>query len=280
MSRWPWAGLTLALAGVSYRIWRLFSYEPIISRYHLPDPAWQGDRPLRLALVSDFHSGSGQWSGEALGRIILNEEVDALCIAGDLFDAKGGIDEGLSLLRALVPHMPVFFVTGNHEESRFDRADMANNLKEMGVAVLDNAGAAVNLAGMRVEVLGFVDPTAYADRDEWVWAAGLPLKEKAPSASAYRIVLSHRPEQKNFYSQLQAHLVLAGHAHGGQWRLPVLGGLYAPGQGLFPRLTRGIYKCGKKHPYQMVVSAGFALHPLVPRINNRPELVIVDIAAL
>lgn len=277
MNKWPLAGAGLMLAGINYAAWRLCSYEPSITRYRLQDTHWQGDRPLRLALVSDFHSGSGQWSGKALARIVLNEQADALLIAGDHFDRKGEIDEGLALITEVVPHIPVFFVTGNHEEGRSDRVEMVEELRACGVAVLDNEGAAFQAAGQRIEVLGFKDVAAFADRDDWVWAAGSPLKEGPVDRQAYRVVLSHRPEQVDFYNQLQAHLVLCGHAHGGQWRLPVIGGVFAPGQGLFPRFSRGIYTCGKKHPYHLIVSAGFAVHPLVPRIANRPELVMVDI---
>ena len=104
------------------------------------------------------------------------------------------------------------------------------------------------------------------------------MTETAPPEEDYRILLCHRPEQTALFDQLRQHLVLSGHAHGGQWRLGRRG-VYAPGQGVLPHYTRGIYKRRKKAPYTLAVSSGFAVDPLIPRLGNRPELVILDIVA-
>ena len=147
-----------------------------------------------------------------------------------------------------------------------------------GVHVLDNRKVRVRVKEGWVEIFGVRDRTAYASEDAWLWEVQQLLTEAAPPEEDYRILLCHRPEQTALFDQLRQHLVLSGHAHGGQWRLGRRG-VYAPGQGVLPHYTRGIYKRRKKAPYTLAVSSGFAVDPLIPRLGNRPELVILDIVA-
>lgn len=279
MSKKYWMALAgLSLASANYLMVRLLSFEPKITRYDIKDPNWHGEKPLRLALVSDFHGGSGMWSGQALARIIRNEHVDAALVAGDHFDKKYDISNSLSFFEHLSKDVPTFFVTGNNEEQLEERDRLMYDMRAKGVYTLDNSAEDITLAEKPVSIFGLPDPSAYGDRDEWLWTAQQvlkPVEDKAPDR--YHIVLAHRPEQHDFYNQLDGHLVFCGHAHGGQWQLPFIGGVFSPHQHLFPRYYRGVYKMGKKKPYFMVVGAGFDVHPLVPRIHNRPELIILEI---
>lgn len=275
---WLTAG-GLTLAAINYAFVKALSYEPKITRYHLKDNAWRGEKPLKLALVSDFHGGSGMWSGKALARIVKQEAPDAVLVSGDHFDHRYDANVSFDFFKHIAASVPTFFVTGNNEEILEARDSLMFEMASHGVHPLDNTAHTLSLHGQDVTILGFPDVAHFQDKDEWIWAAQQSLKETATEEDdgAYHIVLSHRPERNDFYRQLRCHLVLTGHAHGAQWQLPILGGVFAPHQHLFPRYYHGAYKIGKRHPFYMVVGAGFDVHPVVPRIFNRPELVIVEI---
>lgn len=272
-----------ALTMTSYMFARWTSIEPKVTRRNITDPHWRGQRPLRIAHVSDFHGGSGIWSGEALQRIVRREAVDMVCITGDHFDPAFPAEEALAMVRGLAQEVPVYFVTGNNEEKLYQLERVKSDLRRLGVHVLDNDAAQLSVHGQPVTVVGLCDWRHYQSKDEWIWRVGSQLmrpQPKEPAGNAFHLLLSHRPEEVGLYNQMQAHLVLSGHAHGAQWRLPLIGGVFAPNQGLFPRYDYGVFRLRpKNNPYHMVVSSGFDVHPLVPRFRNRPELVIIDVTA-
>lgn len=272
---WGCASLLLAAASMPFKVWT--NYDAQITRYTLEDAAWQGCGRLRIALVSDFHDGDGIWSGRALARLVHREQVDLICITGDFFEPGRSGAQALDFLDGVCDWRPVYFVSGNHDEGMADYALLKDQISRMfGVHVLDNRAVRVRVKESWVELLGVRDKTAYADEDQWLWHIQQNLKEQQAPDNDYRILLCHRPEQTALFDQLQQHLVLSGHAHGGQWRLG-RHGTYAPGQGVLPRYTKGIYQRGKKALYHLVVSSGFAVDPRIPRLNNQPELVILDI---
>ena len=105
---------------------------------------------------------------------------------------------------------------------------------------------------------------------------GSILTELLDEEDGYTILLSHRPELFEVYAENNIDLIFSGHAHGGQFRIPFVGGLIAPNQGLFPKYDAGIYEEGNT---TMVVSRGIG-NSIVPfRINNRPEIVLVELAS-
>lgn len=267
------------LTGTSYLMKRWANYEPVIQSYTIRDKHWQGTCPLRIAHVSDFHGGSRIWSGDALQRIVLQQDIDLVCVSGDHFDIKQHPAAGMTALKKLAARVPVCFASGNNDESIPTFHRLVEEMRRCGILVLENEHARLMLHGQPVTVFGVRDKIAYPSDDAWLWSVQQALTAADPDTQVedYRIVVSHRPEKRVLYDQLKKHLVLTGHAHGAQWRLPLIGGVFAPNQGLFPRYHHGVYPVGKKHPYHMVVSAGFDVHPLVPRLNNRPELVILEI---
>ena len=274
---WGYAGMALAVASLPFKHWT--NYEAQITRHTIEDAAWQGRGRLRIALVSDFHDGDGIWSGRALARLVRKEQVDLICITGDLFTPDRDGREALAFLDDVCEWRPIYFVTGNHDEGMPEAALLKERIgRVFGVHVLDNRKVRVRVKEGWVEIFGVRDRTAYASEDAWLWELQQLLTEAAPPEEDYRILLCHRPEQTALFDQLRQHLVLSGHAHGGQWRLGRRG-VYAPGQGVLPHYTRGIYKRRKKAPYTLAVSSGFAVDPLIPRLGNRPELVILDIVA-
>ena len=273
---WSCAGLALALSSLPLK--KLTNYEAKITRHTIEDPAWNGNRRLRIALISDFHDGDGIWSGRALARLVRKEQVDLIFLAGDFFEPGRDGFEALTFLDGVCQWRPVYYVSGNHDEGMADFEALKNDISRFwGVHVLDNRKIRVRVHGTWIEIFGVRDQTAYANEDLWLYDIQQILrKDVASSHEEYRMLLCHRPEHTALFDQLNKNIVFCGHAHGGQWRLKNQG-IFAPGQGLFPRYTKGIYKRGKRAPYHFVVGSGFAVDPMVPRFNNQPELVIVDI---
>lgn len=273
------ASAGLGATGLAWLAAKMTSYEPVITTHKISSPVRKGKPPLRLAHVSDFHAGSGIWSPEALNRLILEGKPDLICVTGDHFDPKYPTQEVKRGLISLAQVTPVLFVTGNNDEQEPRIDEILHRLRAGGVAVLNNVSASFFIKEGGVTVFGVRDHKAYPGEETWLANVQEKLREEegGRDPEGYRIVLGHRPEITVLYDSLRQDLVLCGHAHGGQWRLPKLGGLFAPNQGIFPKYSRGVYQCGKKAPYTMVVSGGFDVHALVPRVNNRPELVFVDI---
>ncbi len=271
------ATLGTAFAVVSHRVKRWLDFDATVTRYTLPDDRWRGQGDLRIALVSDFHGGSDMWSGKSLAKVVLKEKVDLVCVTGDHFDPDQYGVESFGFLEEIAKHHPVYFVTGNNEE-KLPVKNVLNIIRRYGVHVLNNEMQRVPVRGAMVDILGLRDYAAFAGKEEWRWEIQQSLK-KVEDNGHYHIVLCHRPEMVDLFRELKAHVVLSGHAHGGQWCVGKRQGIFAPGQGFFPKYTKGIYQIGKKEKMHLIVSTGFSVETWIPRIRNKPELVIIDIKA-
>ena len=152
---------------------------------------------------------------------------------------------------------------------------MKAGLEAAGVTVLDDARVEIEIFGKSITVIGVNDPSFHADyltSD----AAGMDRKRSELSSedACFTILLSHRPELLDTYAAHDMDLVLTGHAHGGQFRLPLIGGLIAPNQGLFPKYDDGLYSEGNTN---MIVSRGLGNSIIPFRFNNRPEVVLIEL---
>ncbi|QUA53381.1 metallophosphoesterase [Aristaeella lactis] len=215
------------------------------------------ERPLRLAVAADIHSSPFEDVLEEFAR------CDAVLIPGDLVDRhRRNNENAYRFLEAAPECAPVFYSIGNHERKFRDRAAYLEKVKASKVTLLDNES--ISFMGIRIGGLSSVKEKqpdlAFLDRFE---------KEEG-----YRLLLCHHPEvYRDFVSGRDIDLTLAGHAHGGQ--IQIAGhGLYAPGQGLFPKLTHGLYDGGK-----LLVSRGMTngAKPRIPRIGNPCELIILNL---
>ena len=253
-----------------------------IRRYSVEAPGIA--RPVRIALVTDLHSCAYGPDERELLDAIDAQAPDLILLGGDIFDDDLPDDNAEIFLRGIDGRYPVYYVTGNHEywsgEGGFARK-MAF-LESCGVVRLSGDTAAVEINGARLRLCGVDDPYAWADSYGFAERTEGSFREQVSQAAGqaeggeYTILLTHRPELLDVYSQYDFDLVVAGHAHGGQWRIPgILNGLYAPNQGLFPAYAGGRYE---QNGTVMIVSRGLARESTrVPRWYNRPELVIVDL---
>lgn len=230
---------------------------------------------FKIAHVSDLHNAVFGRKNERLLSLIRAAEPDIIAITGDLIDSRHtDIDSALAFVEAAAEIAPVYYVTGNHE-SRLDFDEIEPRLIAAGARVLRNEAEDIGHGGERIRLAGIDDPSFIRTGGTAEERAAAELEQLGDGDGTFTVLLAHRPELVEVYAEYGADLVLSGHAHGGQVRLPLLGGLYAPGQGLLPEYDSGLYSLGET---QMVVSRGLGNSVAPLRVNNRPELVIVTLS--
>ena len=243
-----------------------------ISSRELPD-AFDG---YRIAQVSDLHNAEFGEGNERLLDMLREAEPDMIAITGDLIDSrKTNIVVALAFAKEAVKIAPCYYVSGNHEARVSEYQDLKTGLEEAGVTVLDDAQVKIEVSGESITVIGVNDPSFHADyltSDAEVMDR--KLSELSSEDAGFTILLSHRPELFDTYVAHDMDLVLTGHAHGGQFRLPLIGGLIAPNQGLFPKYDAGLYSDGSTN---MIVSRGLGNSIIPFRFNNRPEVVLIEL---
>ena len=247
-------------------------------------PAEGISRPVRIVLVTDLHSCAYGRDQTELTDAIDAERPDLVLLGGDIFDDDLPDGNALAFLRAVGGRYPCYYVTGNHEiwsgEAAFEEKMEA--LKACGVIRLSGETAVAEIHGDRIRICGVDDPSEWTDRYGFAGKTDGSFREQVARVAApaddgiFTVLLTHRPELMDLYSEYGFDLVLAGHAHGGQWRVPgIINGLWAPNQGLFPAYAGGRYE---KNGVVMIVSRGLARESTpAPRWYNRPELVVIDL---
>ncbi len=235
-----------------------------------------------LCQVSDVHNEARGEGNAALLRALREAAPDLICITGDFLDSRRtDLDFALELAGQLAEIAPAVYVTGNHEARRMDLSALEAGLAARGVQVLRDDWTPLARGGEEIALLGLDDP-GFAAGEDWTLAEGLDQTQARLSAllaqagDRFSLVLSHRPELLPAYAEAGADLVLSGHAHGGQVRLPGIGGLFAPGQGILPRLTSGVHARGET---RLVVSRGLGNSAFPLRVFNPPEIVTVILRA-
>ena len=243
----------------------------LISGSKLPD-AFDG---FVIAHVSDFHNCQFGKENEDLLNMLRDANPDMIAITGDLVDSRRtNIQISIAFIKEAVKIAPCYYVTGNHESRIAEYPELKQQLIDAGVTVLDDKCREIELAGEKINIIGLDDPNFYkGDEKETVRSK---LKSLVPDNGNYSILLIHRPELFEVYADAGIDLILSGHVHGGQFRLPLLGGVIAPNQGLFPKYDAGLFR---EDASQMIVSRGLCDTVFPPRINNRPELVIITLAS-
>ena len=220
---------------------------------------------FRIAQISDLHNTEFGNNNEKLLDLLVQAQPDMIAITGDLIDSREtDCAVAISFAREAVKIAPTYYVPGNHESRISEYPYLKSELLAAGVVTLENASFTFGKEHSAITVSGLMDPDF-----------AIPMPEL--TSENYQIVLSHRPELLDQYADMELDLVLTGHAHGGQIRLPLLGGLYAPHQGFLSKYDSGIYRQANT---TMVVSRGLgnSLFPL--RVGNRPELILITLESV
>ena len=265
-----WLVLTAVILVLGGR--RLLSEELEVSFYHLYSPKIVGAESVRAVVLSDLHNREFGPGNRELTRQITALEPDLILIAGDMVNADDeNLDIVLNLCRALVEIAPVYYSPGNHESNLMYEQDspLESLLTECGVHFLVT-WSEETVVGKTPFLIGGLNtsPEGFSEY-------GAAFMEEYQQSAAFKLLISHYPSlYYNALADAEIDLAVCGHFHGGQVRLPVLGGLYHVDTGFFPQYSGGMYQLSRAAVF---VSRGMGGHSPFPRVNNRPELAVIDI---
>lgn len=238
------------------------------------------DTEIRVVFISDLHNCYYEDKKQSkLIEAVNKNEPDIVIIGGDVVDAWGGDQHAVKLVTELSKSYPCFYTPGNHEEMRKDKKEFYKKISSICPMLTGNYEQ-LTVKGQDIRIYGVIDNYTAGKH-------GTQLNECFASLDEnyYNILIAHQPEQINSYLASDRSegkyfdLVLSGHAHGGQWRLPYIldQGLYAPDQGILPDYTSGMYEYDET---VHIISRGLARPArmiFIPRIFNRPELSVINI---
>ena len=242
-----------------------------VSRYTITSPKLAA--PVRICVVTDLHNSRFGSRQQALYAAAAAESPDLIVLVGDIFDVHENERHARDALRVLSAGFPCYYVTGNHERFGQREQQIKETVQAYGITVLEGAAEAVEVNGQTVLLCGLDDLRGgSAAMLEQLEALSGQLDSKT-----YSVLLCHRPERFATILPYGFDLMLSGHTHGGQWRVPFAeNGLFAPGQGWFPQYAGGCFRFGAQ---ALVVSRGLSQKPcLLPRFGNPPELVAIALS--
>lgn len=249
----------------------LLSIKEKIVSYTVPSD--KIDSNLKIVLITDLHSCYYGKNMSTLINEIKSQRPDVVLLGGDIYyNRKYDNSNAETFLKQIGSTYKCYFVHGNHDHDINSVKNVKKEVESYGITVLDGIYDVIDINGENVNICGVDDPNIALSS----FKNQLSNVGKAWDNGNYTILLSHRPELINEYLKYNFDLVLSGHAHGGQWRIPkLMNGLYAPHQGLFPKYAGGKYDFGHK---SLIVSRGLARESTpVPRIFNNPEVVVINV---
>lgn len=221
----------------------------------------------RIVQISDLHNAKfGKNNQKLVGRI-RECEPDMIVLTGDLVDSNHtNVDRAVQFVDEIVKICPVYYVTGNHEywleKSEYD--ELMDGLIGAGVVILDDQVVEISRGDAKFRLVG-LDDKSLTDGT---------LEALLSDEKEFTVVLAHEPQYLVRYASIGVDLVLSGHAHGGQFRLPFVGGIVAPDQGFLPKYTAGEYYMNGT---EMIVSRGLGNSVIPVRLFNFPEIVCVEL---
>ena len=247
-----------------------------VSNYSVsPESLPDGFDGFRIVQISDLHNKN--FHGR-LTRKIQKLNPDIIVITGDIIDSYHTRTRvSVDFIEKIRSVAPIYYVTGNHERRIDEYPEFKAEIKKLGVNVLENENVCIERNGDEIRLTGINDINFFGSSlmDENRIAFSQKLDElNVQSGEKTNILLSHRPELFDLYAEAGYDLVFSGHAHGGQIRLPFVGGILSPGQGFFPEYSEGTHKKGKT---EMIVSRGLGNSFFPFRIFNRPEITVCDL---
>ncbi|MEN8078751.1 metallophosphoesterase [Clostridioides difficile] len=244
------------------------------------------EQNIRIIQLSDLHSKEFGKNNKKLLKSILKSKGDIVFATGDMIDSSmKNMDKIISFLSELNKYLPVIYIPGNNEMRCAGLDQILNNLKKNNIIVLQNQIKNIRIKSNDINILGLVEERVddgeyfYQKVDsKYLYKDCNKIFRELERREGLKLVLSHYPENfegigNKSYCKYNIDIVFSGHAHGGQFILPFIGGLFAPGQGILPKYYKGIH--GKES--KLIISRGLGNSGFPLRLFNRPEIVIVDI---
>ncbi|MBX9137771.1 MULTISPECIES: metallophosphoesterase [unclassified Clostridium] len=241
---------------------------------------------IRIVQISDLHSKEFGKNNNVLYRKIIEQEPDIIVATGDLIDSNmKKLDEIIEFCSRVNKRVPMYYILGNNEMRCSRLNEIIEKLKANNINVLENQIQTIKIKGNIINILGLAEKRIdgggefYSKvKSRYALDNNEILFKNLEKLNGIKLVLSHYPENFEYvdefsYNKYKFDIMFSGHAHGGQFILPVLGGIFAPGQGLFPKYYKGVY--GEKN--KLVVSRGLGNSGFPLRLFNRPDIVVVDI---
>lgn len=232
---------------------------------------------FKIVHISDLHNKVfGDEQDKLIGKV---EDLlpNIIVITGDLIDRRRyNLEKAMLFINSAVKIAPVYYVSGNHEAWSGKYYEIKERLIDAGVIVMEDSKLDITRGNNSIKLLGLSDPD-FLTSDYIDGTDTSKVEEKLKEWSeieGFKILLSHRPELFDLYSENNIDMIFSGHAHGGQIRLPFVGGLVAPDQGLFPKYTAGSYTSNTSTMY---VSRGLGNSLFPVRVFNRPEIISVTL---
>lgn len=242
----------------------------------------------RIVQISDLHNAKFGKNNQKLVDRIRECEPDMIVLTGDLVDSNHtNVDRAVQFVDEIVKICPVYYVTGNHEywleASEYEK--LMDGVASAGVIILDDQVVEISRGDAKFRLVG-LDDRSLSDgtlealfSDESIGHDQAGQKEETADnenseKKEFTVVLAHEPQYLARYASAGVDLVLSGHAHGGQFRLPFVGGIVAPDQGFFPEYTAGEYYMDST---EMIVSRGLGNSVIPVRLFNYPEIVCVEL---
>ena len=222
----------------------------------------------KIVHISDLHNSEFGDDSRMLLSLIRKANPDIIVITGDIVDSRRtDIDTAEDFIEDALKIAPVYYSTGNHESRIKNFSHMEKEFIEEGVVVLRNEAQYISKGNDNILIIGVDDPSF---KGENIKETINSLKDE----NTFNLLLSHRPELFETYESEGIELTLSGHAHGGQFRIPFIGGLYAPNQGFFPEYTSGLHTSNNSN---LVVSRGLGNSLFPFRFNNKPEILVITL---
>jgi hypothetical protein len=250
----------------------------VVRRYEIKTGG-ESEGVANIVVLADLHNTSYGGNQKRLIVKIERQKPDLILLIGDIIDDFSQTAAAEALLSGIDGMAPVYYVTGNHEFWTGRAEEITELTQSCGVTVLRNETVDIEINGMKITLCGTDDPDVLHYSDEEKYKAMQSADELLTAfagldEAGFNILMAHRPERIEQYKKYPFDLVLSGHAHGGQVRIPlIINGLFAPDQGWFPKYAGGKYK---HEELTHIVSRGLSLKTM-PRIFNPPEVVVVEL---
>lgn len=266
------------LAGAAAAAVLGFDRRPEITHYEIASPRLPEDFcGFRLAHISDYHNGAP----ESVSGLIRNEQPDAIMLTGDMTNEHESYAPAIRFLKSLCGIAPCYLISGNHDIVRADYPDYVKACEEAGAVFLQNERIWIYRRDSRIAVSGMED--LFYKTPENMKKRFDACRQELGNCEEFEILLFHRANLLDWLADSGSDLILAGHLHGGQIRIPGLGGILCPRSSLagnskvlFPPYTGGLYRIGAAQT-PAIVSRGLGNPIPIPRLFNRPEIGIVTL---
>ena len=275
--------IALCIIGAAAALSLLLSaYGLRVSRYTIEADAFTDS--VRIVQLTDLHNSVFGAGNQRLVKAVAKQEPDLILITGDLLDLhEERTDIAVDLIQQLAVIAPVYISYGNHEDL-FEKkygGDLKSLYTAAGATVLEYDWTELDVNGQPLRlggIYGYCLPPEYIESGE-ARPRETSFMQAFQDTERYTVLMCHMPYSwlaRDALDGWDVDLVLSGHVHGGQVRFPLIGGLWAPDQGWFPGRLSGVYRSeggGKA----MLLSRGLGNTDSIPRFNNVPEVVVLDL---